>query len=395
MKETAFYKIQGPVEWALPPKHFSYSSLTAIEACPLRWQLTNSKYSEDFNSFPTRPSPAAVEGQIVHSVIDKLFKALSLEGLPKFGTTKFRECVGKIDIKNTVSLLTAEHENKISKHPRGNGFRLRKTRQQMTNQVIRVFKNQYFQIEASEMATPINVTPKEYENNKNNSCKVGPLHLLETYGAVSEIYLKDNDISFGGIIDLVWNNKGHTIIVDFKTGTKDDNHLKQVHYYAVLWKRATGQIPLKVEVRYPGDSMSAKLSESIIDEIEEELVERISKASNKLKKYPAEDACGSQCSFCDVRQFCDNYWRHKNFDNLSACRTVSDIEIMVDAEPSDFGFEGKTKCGQNIAVVYEVSVKKIMGSFKKGDRFRIIRAIYKRDLFAIELKPWTEVFYRM
>lgn len=365
----------------------------------MQWQLTNSKYSEDFDSFPTRPSPAAVEGQIVHSIIDKLFKALSLEGLPKFGTTKFRECVGKVDIKNSVSLLVAEHENKIKKHPRGNGFRLRKTRQQMTNQVIRLFKNQYFQIEASGMPIPppTNVTLKKDDTQKNNITKIDPLHLLETYDAATEIYLKDNDMSFGGIIDLVWKSGDNTTIVDYKTGKKDKNHLKQVQYYAVLWKRATGQTPLNVEVRYPGETVSVKLSDSIIDKIEEELTVRISKASNKLKKNPAEDICSYNCSFCDVRQFCDNFWRDKNFDQINKIsdRTALDIEVMVDEKPSDFGFEGKTKCGQNIAVVYEVSVKKIIGSFKKGDRFRILRATYKNDPLAIELKPWTEVFFRI
>lgn len=398
LKGLAFYKIQGPVEWAGPPKYFNYSSLTAIEACPLKWQLTNSKYSEDFDSFPTRPSPAAIEGQIVHSIIDKLFKALSLEGLPKFGTTKFRECVGNVDIKNSVSLLVSEHENKIKKHPRGNGFRLRKTCQQMTNQVIRLFKNQYSQIEHSGMAIspPINVPLKKDDTKKNDITKTDPLHLLEAYGAATEIYLKDNDMSFGGIIDLVWKNGADTTIVDYKTGTKDENHLKQVQYYAVLWNRVTGQIPLNVEVRYPGETLSVKLSDSIVDKIEEELTVRISKASNKLKKYPAEGVCSYNCSFCDVRQFCDNYWRDKTLDQINKVtdRTALDVEVMVDEEPSDFGFEGKTKCGQNIAVVYEAPVKKIIGSLKKGDCFRILRSMYKKDPLAIELKPWTEVFFR-
>ena len=206
LKGSDFYKIQGPIEWEGPPRYFSYSSLTAIEACPLQWQLTNSKYGEDFDSFPTRPSPTAVEGQIVHSIIDKLFKALSLEGLPKFGTTKFRECVGKVDIKNAVSLLAADHENKIKKHPRGNGFRLQKTPQQMTNLVIRLFKNQYLRVQADGIPSPsINVIPAKY-GKKNNNGKIDPLHLLKTYGAVTEIYLKDGDMSFSGIIDLVWGN---------------------------------------------------------------------------------------------------------------------------------------------------------------------------------------------
>ncbi len=226
--------MSGPLEWAGPPKSLSYSSLIAIETCPLQWQLSNSKYGEELDSFPARPAPAAVEGQIVHTVLDKLFKTLSLEGLPVFGTSEFRSCVEKVDIKSAVELLVAEHEDKILKHPRGNGFRLLSTRRQMINKVIRLFKNQY-----SQMITcgtqPIQLNFSVAYNHENGCVpKSNPMHLLETYGSLTEFYLQDEEISFGGILDLVWKDGDHTVIVDFKTGQKHENHVTQVSYYLFI-----------------------------------------------------------------------------------------------------------------------------------------------------------------
>jgi PD-(D/E)XK nuclease superfamily len=83
------YRMGGPTAWAEAPELFSYSTLLAIETCPRRWQLEHSRYGE-FDSLPIRPAPAAVEGQIVHEILDRLFKALALRGLPPLGSADFR-----------------------------------------------------------------------------------------------------------------------------------------------------------------------------------------------------------------------------------------------------------------------------------------------------------------
>ena len=396
MKGYDFYRMPGPLEWAGPPKKFSYSSLSAIERCPLQWQLSNSKYSEDLDSFPARPAPAAIEGQIVHSVLEKLFKALSLEGLPNLNTPEFRSCIGRVNIKNAVNLLVEKHNKKIARHPRGNGFRLRLTCQQMSNQIVRLFKSQYSHIASSDFS-PVNSTSSNYTWKKGVDSTSDPIQLLDTYGALTEFYLRDKTISFEGVVDLVRKEGGQVVITDFKTGRKDENHVKQVSYYAVLWKRITGKTPSKVELQYPGSVVTIPMSESFVSEVEEELRERISSASEMTAKRPADAFCDNHCMLCDVRQFCGNYWNDKSIDEVGKGEdnTTLDIDIMVDGEPGDFGFEGKTNCGQNIAVVYDSSVEKILGPFKNGDHFRILRAVYKKVPQSIELKPWTEIFYRL
>lgn len=222
------------------------------------------------------------------------------------------------------------------------------------------------------------------------------INRLHSYNALTEFYLKNDNLSFAGIIDLVWRDGEQIVISDFKTGKKVESHTKQVIYYAVLWQKATGQSPSRVEVRYPERTVSLPMSESLLSKTAEELSTRISKASNILIKHPAEPNCGSHCSFCDVRQFCDNYWQDKNLlqINKSSDKAIIDIEVSVSGERTDYGFESKTNCGQVIPVVYDVSVRKVLGSLNKDDHCRILRANYKKDPLSIELKSWTEVFSR-
>ena len=136
------YQMLGPTAWAIPPSSYSYSSLTAIERCPRQWQLAHSRYG-DLARFPTRPHPAAVEGEIVHAVLDRLFKALAVRGMPALGTLSFREGLAEVDIQRSVRHLVVEHERRLADHPRAGAFRLRTSPQQLVNQVIRLFRGLY------------------------------------------------------------------------------------------------------------------------------------------------------------------------------------------------------------------------------------------------------------
>ncbi len=104
MPESSIYRIHGPSAWPEKPGRFSFSSLAAIESCPLQWQLVHARY-ENLARFPARPHPAAVQGDIVHRTLDLLFKSLALARLPDFGTTEFRREVARVDVAKTVAAL--------------------------------------------------------------------------------------------------------------------------------------------------------------------------------------------------------------------------------------------------------------------------------------------------
>jgi hypothetical protein len=158
LKQPSSRRMTGPTAWAAPPASYSYSSLTAIDRCPRQWQLLHSPYGS-LDRFPTRPHPAAVEGDIVHTVLDRLFRSLALQGMPPQGTAAFKEAVGAVDIHNSVRRLVGEHEGLVALHPRGGGFRLRVGPQQLANRVVRLFRELY----PEAVATYRGTAPRGYD----------------------------------------------------------------------------------------------------------------------------------------------------------------------------------------------------------------------------------------
>ena len=136
MTECNIYRFVEPTRWATTPTTFSFSSMVAIEACPLQWQLLHSAYG-DLPQFPVRPHPAAVEGEIVHEVLDLLFKRLALAGLPAIGSPEFGAQIAKVNVPQVVAERVSGCYDRVAAHPRSGGFRLRVDSQQLVNRVIR------------------------------------------------------------------------------------------------------------------------------------------------------------------------------------------------------------------------------------------------------------------
>jgi hypothetical protein len=392
MTSADFYKVKKPTKWATVPDVFSYSSLNAIKRCPLQWQLAHSKYGDDEQLFPFRPAPSAVEGDIVHTILERLFRALSLQGLPKLGSPDFRECIQHLNAKKTVEGLVKKHKERIAAHPRGNGFRLRLTSQQLTNKVIRIFRQQYPQV--VENGFDLSSTQKLACQKMESDETLDPGYLLNKYGLLSEYKLKHPNIPFVGVLDFVCLDNGQTVIVDFKTGKQDEDHLRQLLYYAILWWRASGQVPNRIEVRYPGNVESFFPTKRDLKNAERELASEIAFSVQALSMKPAKPSLGDHCNFCDVRQFCESYWldlRKISFDDFHS-DTMLDLEIVVSEQPSDYGFDARTFDGEGISVVFRRETACIQSPFIAGERIRILGAFYKCENGEIELKPWSEVF---
>ncbi len=389
------YQLLGPTTWAIQPNSYSYSSLTAIERCPRQWQLTHSRYG-DLARFPTRPHPAAVEGEVVHAVLDRLFKALAVRGMPTLGTPSFREGLDDTDILGSVRHFLAEHERRLAAHPRGSAFRLRASPQQLVNQVIRLFRDLYQDAvtthRASDLPAAILRAPQELPSGPALAA------FLRDRGALSELSLVHPTLPFGGIIDLIWSDRGASVITDFKTGQEKPEHKKQVAYYAILWWRCSGILPGRAEVRYPDRLIPVSLKEALLVEVEEELRRRVNAVATMLDSTPTQAILGEHCRLCDVRQFCDRYWADRS--EPLTCRSLTpgqetylDVEVTIVGEPSSNGFDAQTGEESVFPVVFRDDVAKVHGLFTKGERLRILGG-QALEGGAIELRLWTEVFHR-
>jgi hypothetical protein len=252
------YSLTGPTRWAGPPEAFSFSSLKAMERCPLQWQLAHSGYGE-LDGFPARPQSAAVEGEIVHAVLERLFRGLALAGFPAPGSEGFRAEVARVDPPGSVRRLVRAQEDAAARHPRGHGFRLTRNEQQLSNQVIRLFRETYNTASAVHRPTlpQGDVTPFQGAGDDGKDLAV----LLRERRALSELPVRHPTLPFRGVIDLLWLSQDGVVVTDFKTGQEREEHALQVRCYALVWWRLTGTIPVRAELRYPDRVRAVELTE--------------------------------------------------------------------------------------------------------------------------------------
>jgi len=392
MFENDLYSITEPSEWARVPSSFSYSVLQAIKRCPLQWQLLHSKYGTELQRFPGRPAPAAVEGNIVHVVLEKLFRALSLIGLPVIGTAEFSECIANVNIKKEVHDHISRHDDTVANHPRGSGFRLRSSPQQLVNKIIRLFRQQYSDISGNnDHQFPVVENTESCLEGKRRNCN--PFFLLKKYNVLNEYRIEHSTLPFMGVIDFIFMEDGQPVIVDFKTGKQNKDHLKQVMTYALLWKSQTGQIPKRLEVRYPHIVESIMPDDSDLVEEEKQLSISVDEAVGILSKTPAEACLNAQCQFCDVRQFCDIFWKENGrlFQVDHVKEELADIELTVVGVPTIHGFEGKTSTGKEFNVVFVDNTIKLYDGVQEGQCVRILAALIKGSVVRVLLR--TEYYY--
>lgn len=385
------YRCLGPTAWPSPPHRFSYSSVCQIEECPLQWQLAHATYG-DHRDYPTRPSIAAVEGQIVHEVLESLYRRAACAGLPEYGTPEFRAVISAVKPYDMVKELRKKHADSMRAHPRGMQVRFKTPTQQIVNRAARLFRSQY------PMATVTWRKPKlsgATRRSPHTTEETRPLDLLDMVGAISEYKLKHPRLPFSGVIDLVLRTERGTVIVDFKTGIRNEKHRKQILYYGILWWRNTGEIPTSLELRYMDGIDVLDAPQFDLTACELEMEERISSVVDLIEKMPADARLRESCSYCNVRQFCDEYWSdRKIMSSLETVHRFIDVELVVISVPSANGFEGCANGDSMIPVTYESGLDKIHGPFEQGELIRILGGYVASEGNSIELKVRTEVFHR-
>lgn len=388
MDPVEFYKVRQPSKLASPPERFSHSSLSRIKGCPRKFQLERSEF-EGIGRFPGRPNPAAVEGTIVHESLEALFKAFARAGLPELGTPDAKQCVQDVDLNSRVAANIQRHNDRIKSHPRGLSFRIRSAPHLLVNQVIRVFRMQYASVDrGSKPQTPYppskTGSPSEEKNLQD---------LLQSKKALTEVPLKVESLGFEGHADLVYLDAGDCVIADFKTGKKKPEHELQAKRYALLWMRLTGQCPNRVELRYFSERCSFEVTKTELESVETVLQREIKDAQLALSQDPAKANIGKDCSFCDVRQFCTDYWSDEGEAQRQAGDFV-DIEIEMLGRPTHTSFLARSSGGREMNIVFS---PELGGTYFERihpkARLRILDAAKQKTKNEFRLLPSAEVWY--
>lgn len=376
----SFYELQAPTAWADPPSTWSSTSLDDVEACPRRWQLLRSRWG-DFERFPVRPHPAAIEGQIVHEALDRLTRACGQRGNPAFGSAEFSAALTDADFFPGFARAVAEWQQRLTTHPRpGPAFRLRASGEELANRAVRMFREQYKPNGhvASQAAERAADTPADV--------KV----LLKQKRALSEVRLTHPALPFLGVLDRVQDTGEGVEVVDFKTGRPSDKHREQLLRYALLWWRKTGDAPVRVCAQYLDGVTSWPVAQGALEDVEAELVKKLPLLTDALGAHPAAAKPGTGCHTCAVRARCAAGWAVGEEAALVDGR--GDAELVAQAKAGDHGFVARSRTGAEIAVVYEAPVAKLLPEHVEGQVLRVLDGVWKEKRTQLEIKAWTEVF---
>jgi hypothetical protein len=376
----SFYELQGPTEWVAPPSVWSSTSLDDVEACPRRWQLLRSRWGE-FDRFPVRPHPAAIEGQIVHEALDRLTRASGQRGNPPFGSAEFAAALTDADFFPGFARAVTEWQQRLTAHPRpGPAFRLRVSGEELANRAVRMFREQY---------KPEGLAPSQVVERMNEA-PADVSSLLRQKRALSEVKLTHPKLPFLGVLDRVQQGSSGVEIVDFKTGRPSETHRRQLLRYALLWWRRTGDVPVDISAQYLDGVESWPVTQGALTDVEADLAKKIPIFADTLRTRPAAAKPGTGCHACPVRARCGDGWAVGEEAALVDGR--GDAELVVMATAGDHGFLARARSGVEVAVVYEAAVAKLLPEYVEGQILRVLDGVWKEKRTQLEIKAWTEVF---
>jgi hypothetical protein len=388
------YRQSKPSQWADPPAIYSFSSLSEIERCPLQWQLRHSIYGP-LDRYPQKPNSSAVEGEIVHKVLEQLIQRLALVGFPALGTSEFADCLGAFSLRSVVAGHINDYQKIIEKHPRRHLVVLKRSIQELSNQVVRLLRAAYVEIAArSEDFCKLSQNYPRRSGDGEDSVPA-----LQSWGVYTEIRLTHPNLPFAGVLDLVLNDDCGPVIVDYKTGKPQPSHKEQLLYYALLWWRCSQRLPIRLEVRYRDHTDPSTVSEDCLETLENQLAGKLEQARLNLLAHPSSANLGEHCRYCDARAFCNSYWNSDLATQVSEnCSRADsgfiDIQMEVTAEPSEYGLTGRLMDGSELSVVFAQSMGMLFMPFYKGEILRILGASPRNEkTMMVEFSQWTEVFH--
>lgn len=352
-----FYELQNPTEWAEPPSTWSSTSIDDVEVCPRRWQLLHSRWGE-FDRFPVRPNPAAMEGQIVHHALDRLTRACGQRGNPVFGSAEFSAALADSDFYPGFTRALVEWQQRLNVHPRpGPAFRPRASAEALANCAVRMFREQYkpgrFTSQTAECAPATTADVKSRLQDKR---------------ALSEVKITHPGLPFLGILDRVQLASDGVEIIDFKTGRPSEKHRRQLLRYALLWWRTTGEAPVQIRAQYPDDVQSWPVTREALVAVEADLARRIPLLVDTLRMRPALAKASADCHACSVRVRCADGWALG--EEAARADGRGDAELAVMAKSGGHGFLARSRSGAQVAVVYEAHVAGTLPECVAGRVFR-------------------------
>jgi CRISPR/Cas system-associated exonuclease Cas4 (RecB family) len=222
---------------------------------------------------------AALEGQLIHEVVEAWAKAIRRGENP--GSMRLRF---KLALREAISAL--------KNNPRVDSAR-----------VAAAVSLDACVAKAHDLIRDLELSASSSKISAGGRDRV----VQDAPNGAEEFWITVDDPPLKGQLDRVRNG----VVTDYKTGAPDAAHTKQVLFYAVLWWLKFSEAPQRLELRYPGTVLIVPVpGPDALDEAVDALRAEIEDAKGRLQSGPPEARPDvERCRYCPVRQLCDDFWK--------------------------------------------------------------------------------------
>ena len=348
--------MRWPDSWPAPPTAMSFTTLRAIERCPLQWSLIRGTYSGLWEKagYPERPYMATIAGRLVHSALEVLTQALTNAGVD---SPLHPDAVRVLKSLGGITVVLEREFQKISEelriNPRAASSSFIASELVKTIPVLR----QRVQLMLYRLSLGAAVPSQAGSSRPGRSGRgTGSVGKSLGPGAHAEQDLRLPDGSWWGKADLIRLSDESCEILDFKTGARKDDHPLQLRVYAWLWQRDTTVNPRrraasKLTLIYSDGLREVEApTAAVLDQVESEFRTRRAAAVESLvatppPARPSQEVCGT----CQVRQLCPLFWEPTVQAALAAGAMpdgLRDAEVRIRGKAGEWTWRGiVNSCG--------------------------------------------------
>jgi hypothetical protein len=315
-------------QWPDPPAHWSFSTLTEAESCPLRYTLRHASYTGagyGGSGYPDKMTEAALAGTVIHAAVEQVLMALrSISDVsdPAAAMIALRQVGGYTQV---IDRCVRVVEQTLSSNPRMKDrvARLGANLRRRTPEIRGVVQGLIARLPPSSVSERPQLEPRP---SGDAGFGRGPLAV----GRHPEVRLRADAERFKGQIDLLTVGEEAADIIDFKSGQYDEHHIEQILLYGLLWLLDSAANPRSLPVGTMTlayvDGDTAVPHPSTWSEVEIELRRRIAAADESISGA-AVAQLSDGCAMCPVRHMCEAYW-HSDYPTIGVGSFV-DVEAEI------------------------------------------------------------------
>jgi hypothetical protein len=205
------------------------------------------------------------------------------------------------------------------------------------------------------------------------------------------VTLLEHKLKWKGIADLVEIGWQSCAITDFKTGDRSESHKLQLLIYALLWR---GDTELN-----PKSSLATRLVLSYTEKEEEQAVptgEELDKLAAELQiktqavrqqidtEMPTANVSEQNCTSCQVRSICKDYWNPAKRPRLSVRQDAKDdLEVVLREQRGQTTWEAECRVSSLISPSSIILIRGTASDTILSEHFRPGMSIRLTDAYVV------------